>query len=153
MIVIQPSDSFCFIHHDVRNIGRAVTLMLEIKRQEDASDKPLMFLLISLFKRAYHHIAHRFWYLDTNYIRIPSALTDHILRCIYHNITPPVSLCLSTNIVDSPFKPIHFTLNEGISPIPDQSNEFPLLIHPYCRVFHKGEIWQKCGRGEETEQD
>ena len=89
----------------------------------------------------------------TKYICISSALTGRILICPSHNITPPVTLLSSAGIVDNPFKPIYFSVYKGISPIPDQSNGFLLLLHPSRQVFYKGEMWQNCGRGEETEQD
>ena len=42
----------------------------------------------------------------TKYFRIPSALTDRVLICPSPNITPPVSLCSSNDIVDIPVNPI-----------------------------------------------
>ena len=113
----------------------------------------LLLFLISLFTRAFHHIARRFmgsWYQI--YMYTLRTHRPHI-EMFRYNITLPVALCLSVGIADSPFKPIYFSLYEGISPIPYQSNGFLLLLHPSRWIFYKYEMWQNCGRGEETEQD
>ena len=65
-----------------------------------------------------------------------------------HNIAPPVALCLSVQIVDSPVKPIFFSVYEGFSTVPDQSNEFLLLLLPSRHFL----TMVKCGRTEGEEK-
>ena len=108
-----------------------------------------MQVIIPCFYYSSHPLHDLFTRLVNNFgtkqIRIPSALTDRILGFPSCNISPPVVLCLSSGILDIPFKPIKLSLQEVISPIPNQSNGFLILLHPYRHFFTRVKFGRTIG--------